>query len=394
MALTNSQIQAAKPGDRPIKLSDAGGLFLLIQPNGSKLWRQAFRHGGKQLTLAHGAYPDVSLAEARRLRDAAKAALKRGVDPREAKQGDALPSDSLESIAREYLKVRGRRWTTKHQGIVLARFESAVFPDLGRKPIATITAPAILETLRKIEATGALEVAKRTRQTLSAIFRYAIATGRAENDPAHALKDAMQPAPPVRHRLALPFGEIGKFLHSMRDVDPIICAAVHLAVHTALRSNELRFSEWSDIQGDVLIIPATRMKTRADHVLPLSRQVKALLATLPRDSKWILCSPRTGRPLSQPSMLSAIYRRGWHNIATLHGFRALFSTEATESGLWSEDAIELQLAHRLPGSGSRRAYNRARLLDERLRLLQWWSDKIDKALLDYERRHDLTELLS
>jgi integrase len=392
MALTNTQIQVAKPGARPVKLSDGGGLFLLIQPGGSKLWRQAFRYGGKQLTLAHGSYPDVGLAEARRRRDAAKAALKRGVDPRKAKESDALPSDSLEAIAREFLKVRGKRWTAKHRGVVLQRFESAIFPELGRKPITTVTAPAILEELRKIEANGALEVAKRTRQTLSAIFRYAIATGRAESDPAHALKDAMQPAPPVRHRLALPFADIGKFLHSVRDVDSTIRVAIELSMHTALRSNELRFAEWSDIQGDVLVIPAERMKARADHILPLSRQVKAILGTLPRDFKWLLCNPRTERPLSQPAMLSAIYRRGWHHIATLHGFRALFSTEATESGLWSEDAIELQLAHRLPGSGTRRAYNRARLLEERAKLMQWWSDKIEKAVQDFER-HDLSALL-
>ncbi|WP_287304069.1 integrase arm-type DNA-binding domain-containing protein [Mesorhizobium sp.] len=263
MALTNSQIQAAKPGPRPVKLSDGGGLFLLIQPNGSKLWRQAFRHGGKQLTLAHGAYPGVTLADARRLRDGAKKALRKGIDPREAKEGDTLPPDALETIAREFLSVRGKRWTKKHQGVVLERFESAIFPTLGRKPITTITAPAILEALRTIEATGALEVAKRTRQTLSAIFRYAISTGRADQDPAHALKDAMQPAPPVRHRLALPFADVGRFLDSIAEVDATIRKAIELAMHTALRSNELRFARWTDIRGSTLSIPAERMKARA-----------------------------------------------------------------------------------------------------------------------------------
>ncbi|WP_192359697.1 phage integrase central domain-containing protein [Mesorhizobium mediterraneum] len=393
MALTNSQIQAAKPGPRPVKLSDGGGLFLLIQPNGSKLWRQAFRHDGKQLTLAHGAYPGVTLADARRLRDGAKKALRKGIDPREAKEGDTLPPDALETIAREFLSVRGKRWTKKHQGVVLERFESAIFPTLGRNPITTITAPAILEALRTIEATGALEVAKRTRQTLSAIFRYAISTGRADQDPAHALKDAMQPAPPVRHRLALPFADVGRFLDSIAEVDATIRKAIELAMHTALRSNELRFARWTDIRGSTLSIPAERMKARADHMLPLSRQVLAILATLPRDSEWILRSPRTERPLSQPSMLSVIYRKGWHDIATLHGFRALFSTEAAESGLWSEDAVELQLAHRLPGSGTRRAYHRAQLLDERARLMQWWSDRLDKAVSDHNR-NDLSALLS
>ncbi|WP_322414324.1 tyrosine-type recombinase/integrase [Mesorhizobium huakuii] len=395
MALTDSQARAAKPSDRPIKLSDGGGLYLLVQPTGSKLWRQAFRFDGKQLTLAHGAYPDVTLGEARRLRDAAKSALKRGVDPRKAEEGDSLPAESLEAITREFVKVRGKRWTGKHQGMILRRFEMFVFDDLGRKPISTISAPAILEALRKIEGKGSLETAKKTRQTLSAIFRYAIATGRAEYDPAHALKDAMQPAPGTKHRLSLPFDKVGQFLHSLSDVEPVIVAAIRLAMHTALRSNELRNARWSDIDGDLLAIPAERMKARSDHVLPLSPQVKAILATLPRDkdSDLILCSPRTGRALDMMTMLSCMYRHGWKDIATLHGFRALFSTQATESGLWSEDAIELSLAHRLPGSGSRRAYNRAKLLDERTRLMQWWSDRLDKAVADH-KRNDLSDLLA
>ncbi|TIP23530.1 MAG: DUF4102 domain-containing protein [Mesorhizobium sp.] len=398
MPLTDSQARAAKPSDRPTKLSDGGGLYLLIQPTGSKLWRQAFRFDGKQLTLAHGAYPDVTLGEARRLRDAAKAALKRGVDPRKAQEGDSLPAESLEAITREFVKVRGKRWTGKHQGMILRRFEMFVFDELGSKPISTISAPAILEALRKIEAKGSLETAKKTRQTLSAIFRYAIATGRAEYDPAHALKDAMQPAPGTKHRLSLPFGEVGHFLHSLREVEPVILAAVKLAMHTALRSNEVRNACWSDIDGDLLTIPAERMKARTDHMLPLSRQVKAILTTLPRDkdSDLILCSPRTGRALDMMTMISSIYRHGWKGATTIHGFRALFSTQATESGLWSEDAIELSLAHRLPGSGSRRAYNRAKLLDERTRLMQWWSDRLDKAVQEYKQKatNDLSELLA
>lgn len=396
MALTDSQIRATKPAERPTKISDGGGLYLLVQPTGSKLWRQAYRFGGKQLTLAHGAYPEVSLAEARRLRDAAKAALRRGVDPRKAADGDRLPAESLEAITREFVKVRGTRWTAKHQSIVLRRFEMFIFDDLGSKPAATITAPAILETLRKIEAKGSLEVAKKARQTLSAVFRYAIATGRAEHDPAHALKDAMQPAAPTRHRLALPFSDVGRFLDSLRDVDPIILAAVKLAMHTALRSNEIRYACWSDIQGDLLTIPADRMKARTDHVVPLSRQVHEILAELPRDGEFILRSPRTGRALDMMTMISAIYRHGWKGAATIHGFRALFSTQATESGLWSEDSIELSLAHRLPGSGSRRAYNRAKLLDERTRLMQWWSDRLDAAVQEYQQKAatDLSHLLT
>lgn len=397
MALTNSQIQAAKPGPRPVKLSDSGGLHLLIQPNGSKLWRQAFRFDGKQLTLAHGAYPEVSLAEARRLRDAAKAALKRGVDPRKAKASDTLAPDSLESVAREFIKVRGAQWTPKHQSIVLVRFERYVFPTLGRKPISTITAPVILEMLRAIEAGGSLEVAKKTRESLSAIFRYAIATGRAEQDPAHALKDAMMPPRPTQHRLSLPFTAVGEFLDSVATADPTIRTAIVLAMHTALRSQELRYAEWGDIDGDTLTIPAERMKARTYHVLPLSRQVKEIFDAQPRDSKWILANPKTGRPLSETTILSCMYRHGWEGVATLHGFRALFSTQATESRLWSEDAVELSLAHRLPGSNSRRAYNHARLLTERTSLMQWWSDRLDATVQTHHAKKraalDLTDLL-
>ncbi|PAQ11111.1 tyrosine-type recombinase/integrase [Mesorhizobium temperatum] len=379
MPLTDSACRAAKAEGSAKKLSDGGGLYLYLPPSGSKAWRMNYRFAGKQKTLSFGLYPRVTLADARALRENAKRALADGVDPAVIKGKTATGAhDSFEAIAREWHGAQESSWVPAHAERVLSRLVRDVFPDLGERSVPSITAPEILEVLRKVEARGALDVTKRLRQSIGAVFRYAIATSRAVHDPIADLRGALKATPKPVHMASLKANEIGDFLGrlSTYDGERQTALSIEFIMHTAVRTNELRFGRWPEIDGDLWRIPAERMKAGRDHLVPLTKQSKRLLGELKKiagDSEWIVPGARGGKPLSANTMIFACYRMGMHGRLTIHGLRSSFSTIANESGLWSADAIEWALAHS-SGNKVRSSYNHAAYLDERRRLMAWWSD--------------------
>lgn len=399
MALTDAACRGAKPdpAGKPRKLPDGGGLLLFVSPSGGKLWRMRYRFEGKEKLLSFGSYPEIKLADARALRDKAKRALSEGRDPgANAKAALSAPAgDTFEAVAREWIKAQAATWTPAHSSRILSRFERDVFPVFGATAVAEVTAPQILAMLRPVED-RAPDIAGRIRMTTGAIMRYAIATGRASRDPAADLRGALKPTPRVKHMARIEAGELAEFMRKLSryDGEAQTRFAIEFVMHTFVRTNELRFGRWAEIDGDVWRIPGSRMKMGRDHIVPLTPRSLALLAALKQiagDSEWIVPGGRTGKPISENTMLFGMYRLGYHGRATIHGFRGLASTVLNESGLWSVDAIEKQLAHE-PGDKVRRAYNAAQLLPERTRMLLWWSDYILAA--SKKSPTDLSDLLS
>ncbi len=370
MPLTDAACRNAKPSEKPRKLADAGNLYLLVQPTGSRLWRMNYRFAGKQKTLAFGKYPEVSLGEARARRDEARMILASGLDPADPKPVDAI---SFEDVGREWLKAR-IDWSPGHTSRVVSRMEADIFPQIGHIAVSKLEAPAILAALRKIEDRGAFEIAKRLRQTIGQIMRYAIATGRASRDPAADLRGAMKPSPRVRHMAALREKDLPDFMRALTGYqgDVRTRLAIEFVMHTFVRTGEIRTARWSEIEGDLWRIPAERMKMGREHVVPLSSRAAAILEQLRgMGDEEFICR------MSENTMIYAMYRMGYHSRATIHGFRSTASTILNESGLWSPDAIERQLAH-VPGNVVRSAYNAAQYLPERRRMMEWWSDYLEK----------------
>lgn len=370
MPLSDTACRNAKPGDKPRKLTDAGNLYLLVQPTGSRLWRWNYRFDGKQKTMAFGKYPEVSLSEARSRRDEARAMLAAGLDPANPKPVESI---NFEEVAREWIKSR-IDWSPGHLSRILSRLEEDIFPEFGHVSVSLLDAPTILAALRKVEARGALEVAKRLRQTIGQIMRYAIATGRASRDPAADLRGAMKPSPRVRHMAALRENDLPEFLTKLDayDGDLRTRLAIELVMRTFVRTGEIRGARWSEIDGDLWRIPAERMKMGREHVVPLPPQTLDVLARLKA-----LGDPEFVCRMSENTMIYAMYRMGYHSRATVHGFRSTASTILNESGLWSPDAIERQLAH-VPGNVVRSAYNAAQYLPERRKMMAWWNDFLDQ----------------
>lgn len=284
MPLSETACRNAKPRPKPYKISDAEGMHLLVQPTGSKLWRLSYRFAGRQKTISLGDYPTVGLADARARRAVARKTLAEGRDPspKAVQPSHRATDDTLEAIAREWFDNQKAGWVPSHFERVVSRLERDVFPHLGRRPITEIEAPDILAVLRRVEDRGAMDIAKRLRQTLGAIFRYAIATGRAKRDPAADLKGALKAPPKVRHFASLRAEQIPDFLARLRryDGEEQTRLAIKLVMHTFVRTNEIRFAQWTEVSGDLWRIPAERMKMGREHVVPLTRQSKALFARL------------------------------------------------------------------------------------------------------------------
>ncbi|MER9833370.1 tyrosine-type recombinase/integrase [Mesorhizobium sp. M0145] len=395
MPLTDIHCRNAKPkaDGAPLKLADGGGLFLAVTPAGGKYWRMTYRFDGKQKLLSIGEYPAVPLADARALLSSNKAILKAGKDPALHKaEATTGGPDAFETVAREWLQAQKAAWVPDHWQRVLSRFENDVFPIIGKMRLRDIGAPKILEVLREVEKRGALDVTKRIRQSIGAVFRFGIATGRADTNPAADLVDALKVRPKVKHMAALDADDIGEFLTNLQSYDGErqTRLAIELIMHTMLRTNELRFGTWSEIKGDQWLISGERMKMSRDHKVPLTKQSKRLLAELKEiagDSEWIVPGASGDKPISQNTMIFALYRLGYHSRLTVHGFRSTASTILNESGLWSPDAIERQLAH-VHGDKVRSAYNRSEYWAERVKMMEWWSDYLTER-----NSNDLSSLL-
>lgn len=390
MPLSDAQLRSLKPAPRPSKLSDGGGLHILVTPQGSRLWRLAYRFAGKQKLLALGAYPAVTLGDARTRRDYAKRLLAKGLDPsaeskREKQEKSAAYATTFESIAQEFLAKTEREGKadatlTKKRWLV-----GIALPDLGKRPIAQITAADVLVPLRKVEALGNYETARRLRAVIGQVFRYAIATSKVSNDPTFGLKGALI-APKVTHRAApTTWSAFAGLLRAVWGYDgsPETRAALKLMALLYPRPGELRQAEWSefDLDGAVWTIPATRAKMRREHRKPLSTVAIEVLRELRNHTgnrRLAFPSLRAAeRPISENTLNAALRRLGYSgDEATAHGFRATASTLLNESGRWSPDAIEAELGH-VGADEVRRAYHRAVYWDERVKMSEWWASSVE-----------------
>jgi integrase len=390
MPLTDVKCRNAKVKIKPHKLSDGGGLHLLVNADGAKYWRLAYRWHGKQRTLALGVYPAVGLVEARAARDDAKRSLAANVDPsavkRERKrEARVATGNTFEAVAREWHdNWKGAR-TRYYADQILRRLQADLFPAIGRRPIAELEPPELLDLLRKVEKRGANEMARRLKQLIGQIYRFAIVTGRAKRDPSADLKDALRATGEPQHHRAMPLLELPKFLQKLETYngEQQTKLALKLVTLTFLRTTELRAGKWNELENldensAQWRVPADRMKMRLEHLVPLSRQAVAVLRelrALSGSSPNIFPSPGKEGCISGNTMLYALYRMGYHGRATTHGFRGVASTILNESNLFNRDWIERQLAH-VERNEVRRAYNAAEWMPDRRRMMQWWADYI------------------
>jgi integrase len=387
VALTDAAVRKSKGKAKQYKLADAAGLYLLVKPDGSKYWRLKYRHAGKEKLLALGVYDAVSLASAREKRDQAKAIIRQGLDPSVAKKlerraAEIASANTFEVVAREWINRQKKRWIPAHSDRVLDSLETDVFPEIGNRPIAAIAAPELLAALRKIEFRGALETAQRVLQRCGSVFRFGIASGLCTYNPAADLRGALA-TPKRKNYAALSAKDLPEFLAKLNSYDgrPETIIAIRLLMLTIVRTGELRGAEWPeiDIEGAQWIVPAERMKMKAPHLVPLSKQaINALKALNEITGSGQFLFPQVSKPekcMSENTILFALYRMGYHSRATGHGFRATASTILNEMG-WKPDAIERQLAH-TEKNKVRAAYHRSEYLDERKKMMQRWADYLD-----------------
>jgi integrase len=389
ISLSDAKARNAKPKAKPYKISDGGGLFLLIKPSGSKYWRLRYFFAGKEKMLALGVYPDVTLANARDRRTQAQKLLAAGRDPGEVRKEAKLLMttkrlNSFESVAREWLDKRKHEWAPITAEVARDRIEQHILPKLGQRPIADITPPEVLAMLRVVEDRGTLETARRVMQLSGKIFMYAIATGRAERNPVPDLRGALK-TPVVKHRSFLAASELPPYLKKLEAYDgsPQTKLGLRLLLLTFVRTIELRGARWTEIDWEKAEwrIPAERMKMKEQHIVPLSTQAVSVFRQLEMLSgKRQYVFPNENNPatfMSENTMLFALYRMGYRSRATGHGFRSTASTILNEQG-FRADVIERQLAHTERNS-VRAAYNHAQYLPERREMIQWWADYLDKV---------------
>jgi len=402
MALTDVAIRGAKPPAKTTRLFDAGGLYLEMSPAGGRWWRWKYYFAGREKRLALGVYPEVSLKEARIKRDDARRQLAAGIDPGEAKKAAKLAqggNDSFEAIAREWHAKFAPGWVASHGDRILRRLEADIFPWLGKRAIAEIKAPEVLAVIRRVENRGALETAHRAMQNCGQVFRYAVATGRAERDPTGDLRGALPPPKEKHHASIVEPSRVGELLRAIDSYQGfyVTRCALRLAPLVFVRPGELRKATWDEINFAAVEwrIPAARMKMREVHIVPLSRQAIEVLRELepltgngipakPDVPRYIFPGGRSReRPMSEGAVLAALRRIGYGKAEmTGHGFRSMASTLLHEQG-WNHQAIERQLAHAERNAVSA-AYNYAEHLPERRKMMQAWADYLD--LLRNERK--------
>lgn len=391
MSLTHIQIANAKPMEKAYKMADSDALYLLIRPNGAKLWRMNYRHLDRQKTLYFGSWPDVGIAAARELRDAARKKIASGLDPAAEKKVERITrkvaeDNTFKTIAKEWLAKNERE---ERAPVTLRKIRwllDIANPLIGSRPISQITPQEVLAVLRKVEANGRYESARRMRSVISRVFRYAIATARAERDIAADLRGALT-APKVKHHAAITTRkETGALLRAIEGYSghKITALALRLTPHVFVRPGELRKAEWTEIDTEdaVWTIPADKMKMRRQHCVPLSRQVLDLLEELhglTGHGQYLFPSLTTSRRCMSENTVSAALRRLGYSREemTAHGFRSTAATLLNQMGMWHPDAIERQLAH-LDANATRRIYTRGEYWDERVRMMQHWSDYLDE----------------
>ncbi len=392
MAKSDIKFRNAKPKDKPYKLSDELGLYLLVNPVGSKYWRLKFRIDGFEKLFALGVYPDVSLETARARRDAARVLIAQGINPVQAKHDadrakQAATVDTFEALAREWwANWKGDR-TERHADYVLRRLEADVFPAIGKKPIATVRPRDLIAVARAIEKRGALDIAKRALETIGQVFRYGIQTERVDINPSANLSGVVKARPKTNYaRLTekeLP-ELMGKIANYSRDGGALVTRiALQLMALTFVRTSELIAARWEefDFERAQWRIPAERMKMREPHIVPLTKQALALLAELKIvTGHSVLLFPGErdhAKPMSNNTILFALYRMGYHSRMTGHGFRGIASTLLHEMG-FDHNHIELQLAHKERNAVSA-AYNHATYLPQRAKMMQFWADYLDQV---------------
>jgi integrase len=390
MPLTDTTIRNAKPKEKQYKLFDEKGLYLLVKKAG-KYFRFDYRYAGKRKTLALGVYPGVKLADARKKRDEARKLLQNDVDPAQYRKETKVmqkgqAANNFEAVAREWFTKYNHIWTEGHSKTIIRRLELNIFPWLGSRPVASITASELLAVLRRIESRGALETAHRVKQICGQVFRYAIATGRAERDPSADLRGALPPTKPKRMSTITDPKQIGELLRAIDGYEGhlITRCALRLAPLVFVRPGELRQAEWQEIDFERTEwkIPADKMKIRSPHIVPLSTQAVEILKEidpLTNRGRYVFPSLRTAeRSMSNNTILAALRRLGYaKEEMSGHGFRAMASTILHEQG-WPSDIIERQLAHAERNS-IKAAYNHAQHLPERRKMMQAWADYLDSV---------------
>jgi integrase len=387
--LTDTAVKKAKPATKAYKLFDAGGMFVLVAPTGGKLWRLKYRFAGKEKLLSLGAYPEVSLADARIKREEARKLLHEGVDPGEARRAmkrarASSAANSFEAIAREWHTKFANTWAPSHAARVLRLLERDVFPWVGHRPIAEITAPELLAVLRRIESRGALETAHRARIYAGLVFRFAIHTGRADRDPASDLRGALPPKRDGHFAAVTNPEQLGDLLRALDGYkgSSVVRAALLLAPMLFVRPGELRSAKWADIDLDAAEWRFTVPKTKTAHVVPLAPQAVAILRDLrplTGNGPYVFpCARSKQRPMSGNAILSAMRRRDITKATACgHGFRATARTVLDEVLGFRADIIEHQLAHAVRDPNGR-AYNRTAFLPQRRKMMQDWADYLDK----------------
>lgn len=389
MPLTDTAIRNAKPGEKPVKMFDGRGLFLIVTPAGGKWWRLRYKADGKEKLLSLGVYPDVGLKDARERREAARKLLADGVDPGEHRKAAKAvkverAANSFEVIGREWFEKNRETWAPSHADKIIKRLENDVFPWLGGKAIAEITAPDVLTVLRRIEGRGTLDTAHRAGGNCSQIFRYAIATGRAVRDPVPDLRGAL---PPARGGNFAAITEPAKVAELLRAIDAfsgtfVVKSALLLAPLLFVRPGELRRAEWADFDLDKAEWGYFVTKTKSDHLVPLASQAVAILKelhALTGHGRYVFPGRDPQKAMSEAAVNAALRRMGYDTKTEItgHGFRAMARTILHEELHQKPEVIEHQLAHKVPDALGT-AYNRTKFLKERKAMMQLWADYLDK----------------
>ena len=386
MPLTNTAIRNAKPGERTARMYDEKGLYLEVAPSGGKWWRFKFRFQGKEKRLSLGVYPEVSLKDARDKRDELRALLRAGVDPSVVRKQAAMEegSGTFKAVALDWHRKFSANWSKGHAGRVMRRLEKHVFPVLGSRPIHELAAPDLLAVVRPIEARGTMDTAHRTLQSISQVFRYAVARGKVERDPTTDLRGALPPVRSSHHPSITDPKQVAGLLRAIDGYEGefVTRCALRIAPLVFVRPGELRKAEWREIDLDASEwrIPAARMKMSEAHIVPLARQAVAILQDLQPltgGGRYLFPGLRTAsRPMSENTVNAALRRLGYtRDEMTGHGFRSMASTILHEQG-WPSDVIERQLAH-AERNKVKAAYNFAEHLAERRKMMQAWADYLD-----------------